>query len=143
MAVKGLDTLIRLQKRSIDALRRELGLLEEQYHQLLLVSQALRVEYKTEQEKALASPEGISFLASYAEGVRLRQERLQREMKNTNDAVNEKRERIAEAFGTQKTYEIARDQALKRQEEKTRRMQQERFDEIGVQQYLRSQTENR
>ncbi len=139
MALKPLRTLIKLHKRRVDVLRREMVALEEERKQLLLLASALQAEHAREMQLAAQDPQIARFFSAYSQGVKNRLEALAEEARRLDGAIEEKIEAIREEFGEQKKYEIAREHIQKRENEEMHRRQQQRFDEIGMQQHLRQE----
>jgi len=139
MALKTLHTLIKLHKRRVDVIRREMEALEEERRQLLDLAEKLKKEHAEEMERAASDPKIASFFGAYSRRVKERQSHIIEEVKRLDGAIDAKSEAIREEFSEQKKYEIARNLEKKRILEGDRRRQQVRFDEIGAQQYLGKQ----
>ena len=137
MAIKSMNTLIKLHKRRVDVMRREMVALEDERRQLLALAEKLREEHAKEMEVAAAEPKIAGFFGAYSQRNRQRQEKIALEVKRLDGMIEEKVNAIREEFSEQKKYEIAREHAKKRADEKQRARLQERFDEIGTQQYLK------
>jgi hypothetical protein len=137
MAVKTMNTLIKLHKRRVDVLRREMVALEEERRQLLQVSERLREEHAREMRLATAEPKMAGFFGAYSARIRQRQENIAQEVKRLDAAIEAKAQAIREEFSEQKKYEIAREHAKKREAQDVRARLQQRFDEIGTQQYIK------
>jgi ribosomal protein S8E len=60
------------------------------------------------------------------------------EVKRIDTAIAAKAEAIRSEFSEQKKYEVAREHANKRLAEEAQRRVQQRFDEIGAQQYQKA-----
>jgi hypothetical protein len=135
MAVKTLQTLIKLHKRRVDVLRREMIVIEEERKQLLLLSERLREEHAREMRLATEEPKMAAFFGAYSIRIKQRQENIVQEIKRLDKAVEEKSDAIREEFSEQKKYEIAHEHAKKRLADEARIRLQQRFDEIGNQQY--------
>lgn len=136
MAIKSLQTLIKLHKRRVDIIRREMIVMEEEHKQLLLVAEKLHKEHTRERELATAEPKIAAFFGAYSLRIKKRLEDIAKEVARLEAAIAEKAEAIRTEFSEQKKYEIARDHAQKRLDAAARVRQQQRFDEIGTQQYL-------
>ncbi len=135
MAVKTLDTLIRLHKQRVDIMRREMVAFEEERRQLLAFAERLKREHAEEMQLMLAEVKVASFFGSYSAGVKQKLLNIDGEVKRLDAAIEEKAEAIREEFSEQKKYEITRETTLKRIEQKEKNLLQQRFDEIGSQQY--------
>jgi len=139
MALKTLDTLIKLHKRRVDEMRREMNALEEERKQLISLSEKLKDERIQEGKLAAADAKMASFFGPYSDRIAKRLEGIAREVSRLDREIEVKLEAIREEFSEQKKYEIAREYAKKQQEIEIRRGTQQRFDEIGSQQFTRKQ----
>ncbi len=137
MALKSLNTLVKLHKRRVDVMRREMIALEEERKQLIEVSTKLSAEHAREMLLAAEEPKMAGFFGAYSARVKERQEKIAIEVKRLDGSIEEKAEAIREEFSEQKKYEIAREHVKKRLDEQTKTRLQQRFDEIGNQQYLK------
>ncbi len=111
--------------------------LEEERRQLLQVSERLREEHAREMRLATAEPKMAGFFGAYSARIRQRQENIAQEVKRLDAAIEAKAQAIREEFSEQKKYEIAREHAKKREAQDVRARLQQRFDEIGTQQYIK------
>ena len=134
--MKTLQTLIKLHKRRVDVLRREMIAFEEERRQLLLLAQKLRQEHADEMQLASREPKIGGFFGAYSARVKQKQASISEEVKRLDDAIEAKTKAIQEEFSEQKKYEIAQANARKRLAEEVQHRLQQRFDEIASQQYL-------
>jgi hypothetical protein len=139
MALKTLNTLIKLHKRRIEIMRREMIAMEEERRQLRELAENLREEHAKEMRLSAEEPKMAGFFGAYAKRVKERQEAIAKEIQRLDSNIEAKADSIREEFSEQKKYEIAREHTKKRLAEEARHRQQQRFDEIGAQQYLRAQ----
>ena len=139
MAIKTFNTLIKLHKRRVDIIRREMRALEEQRQQLLSLSASLHAEYEHEVSIASNDAKMAGFFGAYAMRVQKRQETIAQEVKKLDDTIEQKAESIRTEFAEQKKYEIARTHAVKKQAELEKHRQQSRYDEVASQQYMKLQ----
>ncbi len=137
MALKSFNTLIKLHKRRVDIIRREMIALEEQRNQLLALCAALREEYAREVEISSADARMAGFFGNYSVRVQKRQESIAAEVLKLDKAIDEKTEAIRAEFAEQKKFEIARGHEIKRLAELDKHRQQSRFDEVASQQYMK------
>ena len=137
MAIKAMNTLVKLHKRRVDVMRREMVTIEEERKQLLQLSERLAQEHAREMRLATEEPKMAGFFGAYSARIKERQESIRQEVKRLDAAIEEKANAIREEFSEQKKYEIAREHAKKRLAEEARARVQQRFDEIGAQQYLK------
>lgn len=140
--MKGLTTLIKLHKRTLDELRRKMGALEGQKAQLQETSAKLHKELEHEMALASAQPEMGAFFGGFAKRIQKRQEDIAAEVKKLDQQMAKLRENIAEAFGELKKFEIAKDNAKKRVAEEQNRKDTILLDEIAGQQHRRKEKES-
>ena len=139
MALKTLSTLIKIHKQKTDVLRREMMALYEEQHQLEVLTDRLHGEHEKENQLVVHDPTLASFFGAYSRSVKKRLADIGEEIKRLSGAIETKRDEISEEFSEQKKYEIARDNIKKDLMAKEKARQQERFDEVGSQQFMRSQ----
>lgn len=132
--MKGLDTLIKLKKRDLDDIRRELGSLENQKQQLIDASQKLSEDLRREIETAGRQPEMSQFFGGFSKRIKNRQEEIAQEVKNLDKKIEVIREQVREAFGELKKLEIAKQQKKQREEKEAQRKETIQLDEIAGQQ---------
>lgn len=140
--MKGLNTLIKLSKRTLDELRRKMGALEGQKSQLELAIVKLQEELAREIELAKKQPEMSGFFGDFAKRIKKRQEDLAKEIKKIEAEMAKLRDKIAEAFGELKKYEIALDNAKLRVKEDQNRKDTIMLDEIASQQHRRKEKQD-
>lgn len=140
--MKGLKTLIKLNRRKLDELRRRMGVLENQKNQLL--AQSARLSKELEQEIVMASqkPEMGQFFGGFAKRIQKRQEDIAAEVRKLDQQMAALRDEIANAFADVKKFEIAEENAKKREEAERNRKETIMLDDIAAQQYTRRQTED-
>lgn len=135
--VKGLNTLIKLQRRELDDLRRKLSVLERQREALVMLSSQLIEELEREIELAIATADMGSFFGNYAERIQQRQEQIRQEVLKINKEMAKISAEIAIKFGDLKKYEIARDQRIAAAKAEENRKETMMLDEIAMQQFVR------
>lgn len=139
--MKTLDTLIRLHKRTLDELRRNMVSLENQKSQLQLAIVNLQKDLDKEMVLAGKQPEMANFFGEFAKRVKTRQETLRGEISALDVKINELNNKIFEAFTELKKYEIARENAKQRAREAENRKETIMLDEIAAQQFLKKQSD--
>lgn len=140
--MKGLKTLIKLSKRQLDELRRDLATLERQKEQLLEASKKLSEELQQELELASQQTEMRGFFGGFAKRIQTRQEELAKEVRVLDKKMQKLADDITVAFAELKRYEIALEAAVKRQKEDQARKDTIALDEIAGNQHRRKQTEH-
>lgn len=139
MAVKTLNTLIKIHKQRADFLRRELITLEDELHQLQALIARLKHEHEQEMQMVVSDPSYSKFFGTYSVHVRHKIASIGEEIKRLQEAVEAKRVEISEEYSEQKKYEIALDNAKARIAEEDKHRLQSRFDEVANQQFMRQQ----
>ena len=135
--MKGLKTLIKLNKRTLDDLRRKMGALENQKNQLLLLSKTLHEELVREMELATKTPEMQNFFGDFAKRIKNRQTEIAKEVQALDKQMDALRAEISEAFSELKKYEIALENANLRLAQAEQRKETIELDEIASQQHIR------
>lgn len=139
--MKTFDTLIRLHKRTLDELRRDMVALETQKSQLQQAIVNLQKELDKEMVLAGQQPEMSNFFGEFAKRVKTRQETLRGEISTIDGKITTLNQKIFEAFTELKKYEIAKENAKQRAREAENRKETIMLDEIAAQQFLKKQSE--
>ncbi len=139
--MKGLTTLIKLHKRQLDGLRRRMATLENQKTQLENLIKRLQDELARELVLAGKTPEMGNFFGDFAKRIRNRQEQVTKEIAELEKKIVALKEEIAIAFGEMKKFEIALENAKRRQREEANRKETIQLDEIAGQQFNRKAKE--
>jgi flagellar FliJ protein len=135
--MKALKTLIRLQRRTLNELRKVLGDLERQRGQLIQASLKLSDELQQEIEFASGLPEMGNFFGNFSKRIQKRQQDIAVEVRKVDVKAEEVRKQIAEAFSETKKYEIALENWEREQLVEANRKETILLDDIGIQQYGR------
>ena len=136
--MKGLATLIKLGKRKLDELRRQMVVLENQKAQLEELAASLRAELFREMEAANQSEGVHNYFANFAKRIRIRQEKVAREIMQLNMEIEKLANEIAIAFADLKKYEIAQENEKQRVRAEAARKETIEMDEIATQQHERN-----
>ncbi len=139
--MKGIDTLIRLAKRTLDDLRKRQVAMETEKAKLQQAIKNLNTEMQKEMSLAAKTPELGSFYGGFAKRIKERQAELQQEVKAVEERLVKISDEILEAFADIKKYEIARDNAKARKKAEADRKETIMFDEIAATQFTRKQKE--
>ena len=135
--MKGLDTLIKLTKRNLDALRRQLVNLENQKEQLIQLSVKLENDLRRERDIAATTMHMGKYLDDFAKKTKARQVEIAKEVIKLDGEIFQATAAITEAFGELKKYEIAKENEKARLAEKQKRVETAMLDEMGLQQFVR------
>jgi len=139
--MKGIETLIRLSKRTLDELRKKQVVLETEKAKLLQAIQKLGNEMQSEMKVAEKSPEMGSFFGGFAKRIKGRQATLYEEVQKVDVKLSALSEEIMVAFADLKKYEIARDNAKARLKAEVARKETIMMDEIAATRFIRQQEE--
>ncbi len=135
--MKGIDTLIKLHKRTLDELRRALVAIENQKVQLQELSAKLTADLKRELQLASTQPEMARFYGGFSKRIQERQDDIAAEIRKLDKTRDEVNDKIMEAFTELKKFEIAKENSRQRVLEETRRKEGIAMDEIASQQHHR------
>lgn len=139
--MKTLNTLIRLHKRKLDELRRNMAALEGQKEQLHQSIKSLQNELEKEMKLAGLQAEMANFFGEFAKRIRGRQDMLHGEIKNIDVKIAELNKEIFGEFTELKKYEIARENLKQKMAEEEKRKETLMLDEIAAQQFQRRMTD--
>lgn len=139
MALKSLQTLIKLHKRRIDLLRREVVSLEEERKQLIVLTHTLQEEHQKELQISAENPLLGRFFASYSKNTKERLENIASEIDRLTATIEAKTEIIREEFGEQKKYELLHSEQKLRLEQKAAKQSSQFLDDVGMQQFIRTE----
>ncbi len=137
MAVKSLNTLIRVARRALDELKRKQANLERQREALVMLSGNLAKELENEITLAAENVQMGGFFGNFAERIQKRQEQIKLEVKSLDKQLQQLAAEVMERFSELKKFEIARDNRLRAAEEAERKKEEQAMDEIGIRQYRR------
>ncbi len=133
--MKGLLTLIKLRRRELDQLRRQMGVLQEERARHIARSLALTEQLKKEIESAANQPEMAMFFGNFSDHIAAQQDEIREEVHRVDRRIIQLTAKITEAFGDLKKFEITRDNIKAREAEEARRKEQILLDEIAAQQH--------
>jgi flagellar export protein FliJ len=138
--MKSLDTLIKLEKARVDDMRRMVAQLQDVFDRIESEIMDLIASRLNEEAVArTASPDERITLAPFLAQVRQRLALLEQARVEAAAAIEAGREKLAEAFETQKRYEIIRDQRDAAALVEENRQEQLTLDEMAAQAHERKQ----
>ncbi|KAF0222609.1 MAG: hypothetical protein FD176_2576 [Rhodospirillaceae bacterium] len=139
---KGLKTLIRLAKFEVDEKRRVLTALQAEEERTLHDILQSEVRLRKEQELAASDAVGIGFMyGAYHRAWMAERQNLFARLGTLRHQIELARDELAEAFRTQKTYEVTQANREKREQEEADRKEQIFLDEVGMTQHRRKTEE--
>ena len=135
--MRTLETLIRVQKRQLDQLRRELAGLEQLAVDLRQQAADLEKEVVQQQGLARTTAEGAFAYPGYARQVIARREKVAASIADVDDRLAAMRERVAEAFQELKRYDIVLSNRRLQARMEADRREQLQLDEMGLEAHRR------
>lgn len=135
--MKGIKTLIRVQKKELDERARKKTELE--VHILRLQANINQLQDELEREQGLVAnmPEMAFSFVHYAENNKKRREELGKTISNIQRQVFAIEEEIRQQFGELKKYEIALEQKIKALEQEEKLREDKLLDDIAANRHRR------
>lgn len=140
--MKGMKTLIKMQQRDLDDLRREQTNLQDQRDALVALLTRMENELNEERKLAEGRFEMAKYMEDYTARVKARQLTIVQEVIEINNKLEELAEAISNSFGELKKYEITKENYDQGVKAKIDRREQIMLDEVGLQQHKRKQDES-
>jgi flagellar export protein FliJ len=135
--MKPLQRLIRLHQSKLDDERSTLAALEAREQELRTAATTLEIEFEQECLLASLSPDGTLSLPGYIEGVRHRRNGFALALQDIALDLETARERVREAYGELKRFEIMGEQRALAEKRAATRREQSTLDELGLTMYRR------
>jgi flagellar FliJ protein len=133
---KSLSTLIKIHKRRLDDMRKELAILLDARDQTVKHLTNLEKEMQTEQKLASESEEGQFTYTSYLKRSIQTRERLRGILMDAEQKIRFQEERIRAEFAEQKKYEIMKDRKEREEQAEEDRREGLMLDEVGINKFL-------
>ena len=124
--MKHLHTLIKLKKREVDVLRKQLGHLREQREFLEQLHEMFENDLRNEVQMAASLTQMSGFFGQYSDAIKKKQALIREQMHNIDRQMEIISEQMRLVFGEQKTYEIV----LERKKAEALRLQDKREQEF-------------
>jgi flagellar FliJ protein len=137
--MKGLTTLIKLQKRKLDALRQEITKLEDQRALQEQAIMYLQLQLEEEEKKATENAHLSQFFGDFNKRIKGQQDDCREVIARINRQISNLQEQMRMAFGDLKKLEITEENIKRRAKEETDRREQLMLDEIAMQQFMKKQ----
>ena len=135
--MKSIKTLLRVKQRELDALKRQVGTLEQQREELYKTLDILGKRLVKEIEVSKRIPEMNGFFGDFSNAIKSRQEAVHGGIRLLDTELDRLALEIREIFGEMKKYEVALEQWEKRRKETLNRREQQEMDEIAIRGYIR------
>ena len=137
--MKGLKTLIKLSRRQLDTLRRQMADLQQQKDDMRQAIANLQREMIEEMQSAQQQPHMSQFYGGFASRIRARQEEYEQSMSGLDTQMDELRDTIRDAFAEIKRYELALEAAKQREKQAATRRETIEMDDIAATQFVRKE----
>ena len=139
--MKGLKTLIRLEKNRMDILRKDLVVLEGEKEQFEAFAQQLLDSLHRELDAAEGMTEMRSFFGDFSARIKRQRQQIAQHVAGLDRRISALQDQINEVFSQMKKYEIALDNHIAREKEKLAASEQQQMDEVAVQRFHRNREE--
>ncbi len=139
---KGLPTLIRLQQRELDNLRKRMVILQQNRDTLLAQADALLAELDNEVKLAGEMAGMAGFFGDYSKRIKGQREGLHKEAAKLEKKIVALSQEIAHAFSELKKFEIAYDRQLEKEKKRRALEEQKQLDEIAARKHADGVREN-
>lgn len=139
--MKSINTLIKINSRELDELRKEVVRQEEEKQRL--IDENNNMEEQLQREHVLASndPEmGVAF-ANYRRFIRGKQANIEKSLKNLDKRIDALKEDIAVKFGEVKKYEILLSSKMLEEQKKISDMENKEMDAIAINNHLKEDSQ--
>ena len=131
--MKHYHTLIKLKKREVDGLRKQLGNLNNQRSILEQLKQGLidELEHETTMAQSLVDLSG--FFGDFSDSIKTREAKVDKEIASIDRQIKVISDKMMMAFGEQKKFELAQEAKEQQEKEKRDKAEQDMFDELAGQ----------
>lgn len=140
--MKGLKTLIRIQKQQLDEKRKALAAAETQKIKLERALETAQKELAREQQLVEQQPDMAFSFTGFAEANQKKQQNLAAAIQQKDVEIHTLEEGIHVLFSDLKKYDIALDQAEKKQAEEEKRRETIQFNDIAQENFRRQQDDS-
>lgn len=130
--MKHYRSLIKLKKREVDGLRKQMGRLAEQRAILEKLMENLKEELTEEVQTAGDIVDMGVFFGDYSESIKLKQEKVEEQTQSIDTQMDAISDKMMIAFGEQKKFELALQAKLAELAEKQKKKEQDYLDELAA-----------
>lgn len=134
--MESLTTLIRLQQRELDRLRKQVSTLEGRRDSMINAVEKLQDELLKEIEAADQLGEMRGFFGDFSDHIKKRQKELALKIVNLEEQIQNLTVEVQVKFSDLKKYEIAYDNYIKEKLRRQAMREQKELDEIGLHKHL-------
>jgi hypothetical protein len=135
--MKSLVTLLRVQQREMDALKRQQGVLEAQREEIETIIRGLDNQLVSERKAAEAMPDMAHFFGDYSASIKKQQLMMLTHKRQVEHELDKLSTQLRERFSDMKKFELALANWNKRKDAKLAAAAQQEMDEIGIRGYVR------
>mgnify|MGYP000058217686 CR=1 FL=1 len=132
-----LSELVRISRWHLDEKRQKLGDLERLADQLREDLRKLDETIAQEQRVVQEDPSARETYSAYIQAEMQRRARLEQSIANVESEIESAREEVAEAFRELKKYEMAKANQDERDNQRQKKAEEKRMDEMGLQLHQR------
>ncbi len=133
--MKSLKTLIRMHKRELDRLRREVALIESKRDDLIGAVQRMQDELLHELATADELGEMRGFFGNFSDAIKRRQKEVAVRIVKLEQQIQEQQIEIQSRFAEMKKFEIAYERHLLREAQAKAKKEQQQLDEVGLRKF--------
>lgn len=135
--MKSLNTLIRLEQREIDVLKREQVKLQQKRDDCITALTHLANDLRDELKRAETMPDMARFFGDFAANNKKKQTQIDGLLLRTEREIEDVTQKIRVRFNELKKYEVALDNWKKREAQKLKKRETQMMDDIGIRNYSR------
>jgi hypothetical protein len=139
--MKGLKTLIKLQKKELDERSRKKAEYEAQIMRLQASVSKLQEDLENERTLIEKMPEMAFMFMNYEESNKKHQQQLQQVIANTQKVLRVLEDEIQINFGELKKFEIALEQKIKKLALKEKLLENKMLDDVAINKHIRKEEE--
>lgn len=134
--MKSLKTLIRIQKRELDELRREMVVLQDKRDGYIARVHALSDQLKEEIKLAAEMADMRGFFGDFSKTIKQKQQELAARILMVEQEMRQLSDKILVKFADLKKYEISLDRFKEREKKKQSDREQRELDEVGIRSFF-------
>ena len=135
--MKSLHTLIRLEKREIDVLKRQQVELQQKREDCITALTHLANELRAEMKSAETMPDMRQFFGDFSAGNKKKQAQIDGLLLRTDREIEDLTQKIRLRFNELKKFEVALENHKKREAEKFKKRETQMMDDIAIRNYIR------
>lgn len=134
--MKSLKTLIRLQQRELDRLRKQIALLETQRGNFIATIERLQDDLIKELAAAEEMAEMRGFFGDFSDSIKKRQHAIAAKVVELEYQIQQQMIEVTNRYSDLKKYEIAYERYLEDERKKQAKREQAELDEVGLRNHL-------